>query len=54
MLTVEQAADLLNVSRRTMYRLIEAGEIPTQRYRNAIRIKPADLERLADKGSLFA
>lgn len=53
LLTVQQAAERLNVSKRTVYRLIESGEIFTQRYRNTIRIKPADLEQLAERGSLF-
>lgn len=29
MLTVEEAADLLRISRRSAYRLVERGEIPS-------------------------
>jgi excisionase family DNA binding protein len=59
-LTVSQAAEQFNVSKRTLYRLIESGDLSCQRIRNAIRIKPADLQRFLDhqsapqsKGSLF-
>jgi excisionase family DNA binding protein len=57
-LTVQEAADLLNVSLRTVYRLTESGELPHQRIGKAIRIKPADLERYQARlsestGSLF-
>ena len=59
-LTVSQAAERFNVSKRTLYRLVESGDLPCQRIRNAIRINQLDLQRFLDHqsapqstGSLF-
>jgi excisionase family DNA binding protein len=54
LLTVAEAAEQYNVSKRTLYRMIESDELPVSRARGAIRIKPADLEScLKQEGSLF-
>lgn len=43
---IDEAAAYFDVSRYTIYRFIEAGELPAVRIRNALRIKAADLRRL--------
>jgi excisionase family DNA binding protein len=43
-LTVAQAADLAGVSEKTIRRSIGSGDLGHRRYRNAIRISPADLD----------
>ncbi|REK16564.1 MAG: helix-turn-helix domain-containing protein [Planctomycetota bacterium] len=57
LMTVAEAAEKFNVSKRTLYREIESGNLPCERIRGTIRIRPADLERhLAQRqasGSLF-
>ena len=58
LLTVEQAADLLAVSSRTVYRMIEAGELPATRIGKTVRIQQAAIERFLahqsrQPGSLF-
>lgn len=57
LLTVAEAAEKFNVSKRTLYREVEGGNLPCERIRGTIRIRPADLERhlaLSPKsGSLF-
>lgn len=42
-LTVEEAAQILKVSKYTVYELIKRGEIPVQRVGRQIRIDPKDL-----------
>jgi len=44
-LTPEEVADALSVSRHTIYRLIERGEIPTVRIGRLRRVRKVDLER---------
>jgi excisionase family DNA binding protein len=54
LLTVAEAAEQYNVSKRTLYRMIESEQLPVSRARGAIRIKPADLEAcLKQEDSLF-
>jgi excisionase family DNA binding protein len=43
-LTVAQAAKRFNLGKRTIYRLVETGELDAARVGTAIRIRPADLE----------
>lgn len=46
-LTVKEAAKILNVSIRTMYRLIEDGSLPSVNlFERLIRIKRSDLDKL--------
>jgi excisionase family DNA binding protein len=44
LLTVAEVAAQLRVSKMTVYRLTEAGVLPSSRYRQTIRIKESDLE----------
>jgi len=44
-LTPEEVADALSVSRHTIYRLIERGDIPTVRIGRLRRVRKVDLER---------
>jgi excisionase family DNA binding protein len=44
-LTPEEVADALSVSRHTVYRLIERGEISTVRIGRLRRVRKVDLER---------
>jgi excisionase family DNA binding protein len=58
LLTVESAAGLLSVSRRTVYRLIEAGDLAVTRIGKNVRLQRGSLDRyLAQQarqpGSLF-
>lgn len=46
-LSVREAAHRLRVSRATVYKLCETGQLPHRRVANAIRIKPEDSALLA-------
>lgn len=48
--TVRQASALLNVSRRTIYRLIGLGHLRTVHLGRAVRIPVASIEALIAKG----
>jgi len=51
MLTVQDAAQRLNVSPKTIYALVASGKLPCQRIgngRGTIRLRPADLDRRHD------
>lgn len=48
-LTIPQAAELLNISPRTVERLVAAGDIPVHRFgRSSVRIKRANLDAYTD------
>jgi len=42
-------ADLLNVSRKTAYRLIARGDLPAIRIGTTLRVRPADLATYLDQ-----
>lgn len=44
-LRIEQAAERLGVSTKTVRRLISAGDIPAIKVATCVRIDPADLDR---------
>ena len=46
LLTKSEAAEMLNVSLRTLSRMIAAGSLPTVRITGSPRIRRADVERL--------
>ena len=41
--TIDEAAELLNVSPRTVHRLIGSGELPAHRFGRLVRISDGDL-----------
>ena len=45
LLTLRDAADILNTSMKTLQRRINAGELPVIRDERIVRVHPADLER---------
>lgn len=49
LLAVDAAALALSVSRRTAYRLIAAGDLPTVRVRGARRIAESDLRKYVER-----
>lgn len=49
MLTVEQVADHLRVSRMTIYRVIHAGDLPAVRIGRSIRIDARDIKPYLDR-----
>jgi excisionase family DNA binding protein len=51
LLSVTRAAELLGVSRSTLYQLVAAGRVPVVRLGRAVRVPRRDLERLADAGA---
>ena len=50
MLTVEEAAQYLRVSRKTIYRLIATGELDCIRVRGAIRIPRQAIDSYISRG----
>jgi excisionase family DNA binding protein len=48
LLSVKDVAASLGVSRCTVYRLCERGELPHLRISNAIRVRPSDLRHFID------
>ena len=44
LLTGNQVAEILNISRSTAYSLMKMGLLPTVRFGRSIRVIPADLE----------
>ncbi len=50
LLTLNEAADRLNISRSTMLRWLKAGKIPSAKLGRGWRIDPDDLDRFIDAG----
>jgi excisionase family DNA binding protein len=50
LLTVAQAASILNVSMRTVRRLIASGAIRVVRINHLVRVKPREIEKLIARG----
>lgn len=44
--TIEETAELLNTSSRTVRRLIESGALPVHRFGRLVRISDKDIEAL--------
>lgn len=49
--TVTEVADILEVSTKTVYKMIQSGEIPALRVRGQIRITHTALQNYLDGGS---
>ena len=53
LLTIEEVAEVLKVSKATVYRLVSEGELPVIRFRGSVRIGPDSLHRfLQDHGEM--
>jgi excisionase family DNA binding protein len=52
LLTVGETAAILNVSARTVRRLIESGAIPAVSIGRSVRLRPRDIARLIAEGGL--
>ena len=50
LLTVEQVAERLQVSPRTVRRWTAGGALPVVQFGRAVRVRPADLQRLIETG----
>lgn len=49
MLTVKQVAEMLNISVRTVYRLLENDEFPSYKIGGSVRIKQSDVEAYVER-----
>lgn len=45
LLRVAEAADAMNITSRTLYRMLAAGEIPALKIRGCLRLDAVDIER---------
>jgi excisionase family DNA binding protein len=52
LLTVGETAAILNLSTRTVRRLIASGTIPVVSIGRSVRIRPRDVERLIAEGGV--
>jgi len=52
--TVEQTADLLSVSTKTIRRLIKSGDIPHVRIGRAVRLKTQEIEDWVEKNTHYS
>ena len=50
LMTIDEVGDFLRVNARTVYRLIQAGELPAARVGRQWRVRREDLERWLDRG----
>ena len=44
LLTAEQVAEILNISKSQIYHMMQRGEIPSVRIGGSVRVRPSDLE----------
>ena len=49
LLTYDQAGKMLGVSGRTVWTLVNRGELPAVRFRRSVRIDPVDLRAFIDR-----
>ena len=49
-LTVAEVAEILRVSNMTVYRLINAGQLPAVRVGKSYRLTEADVDRFLEQG----
>ncbi len=50
LLTVQEVAAQMRVSTMTVYRLIQAGELPARRIGHSYRLRSLDVEAYLDRG----
>lgn len=49
LLTYKQAGDLLGVTERTIWTLVDQGKLPAVRFGRSVRIDPVDLRAYIDR-----
>ena len=49
LLTYKQAAEMLGVTDRTVWTLVDEGELPAVRFGRSVRIDPIDLRAYIDR-----
>ena len=49
LLSYEQAAKLLSVTGRTVWTLVDRGDLPAVRFGHSVRVDPADLRAFIDR-----
>jgi len=49
LLTYREAANVLGVTPRTVWTLVQAGTLPAVRFGRSVRIDPADLRRFIER-----
>jgi len=47
-LSTKEAAEMLGVTSRTVYRFIDEGDLPAYKFGRVIRVKAADLENFVE------
>ena len=52
LLTYDQAGKMLGVSGRTVWTLVDRGELPAVRFRRSVRIDPLDLRRFIERAKI--
>ena len=52
MLSIKETAEYLNVSTKTIYNLIERGDLKASKVANVWRIHPEDIEEYLNKGGV--
>lgn len=50
LLTYKQTGELLGVTERTVWTLVDRGELPAVRFGRSVRIDPADLRTFIARG----
>lgn len=51
-MTVNEVAELLRVSRMTVYRMVHAGELPAVRFGRSYRVPEAAVQQLLEHGAV--
>ena len=49
LLTYRQAGELLGVTERTVWTLVDQGQLPSVRFGRSVRIEPADLRKFIEQ-----
>ena len=49
LLTYKRAAEVLGVTERTVWTLVDSGDLPAVRFGRSVRIDPADLRAYIDR-----
>lgn len=52
LLTYDQAGKILGVSGRTVWSLVDHGDLPAVRFGRSVRITPADLRRFIERARI--